>query len=143
MPHVQDRFSFPAKAASNIGARKPVGISPGASISNPTTNPFPVGVNVFPIATTTVRPQGLSGPEVASQGQQVTVYEDLGTAKAVAAASVGAGAEVAVASTNGDLGPAAGASAVAVWAVGIALDNAAAGEIFSVYVRPRQISGLV
>jgi hypothetical protein len=143
MPFSQDRFSTPVKAASNIGARRPVTLVSSASISNPSSNPFPVSVSVITAATNNVRPFGVLGPENASQGQAVAVYEDLSTVKVTAAASFGINGEVGVASTNGDIGPVAAASGVAVWAVGIALENAVAGEVGSVYVRPRQISGLV
>jgi hypothetical protein len=78
------------------------------------------------------------------------VYLDDNIVKAVAAASLGAGAEVCVASigvasgaqrnaiaTITLLGPLTIASGTAKWAVGIAMDPAAAGEVFSVYLKPR------
>lgn len=66
-----------------------------------------------------------------------------GVAKCLAAASLGAFARVAPASTNGGLGPAASWNAVstvgAVWvhSVGIALEPAAAGTYFAVLLDPR------
>jgi hypothetical protein len=59
-------------------------------------------------------------------------------------ASVGAGVEVSVASVNGGLGPvAAGASGFDKQAVGLSQGAAAAGDIFSVLLRPRNIGGQV
>lgn len=106
-------------------------------------------------ATNTDRPFGISDASVA-QGQRVTVYEDGNIVKAVAAASLGHGGEVGVATfgvasaaqgnalaTITQLGPVTGASGVSKWAVGVAMENAAAGEVFSVYVSPRQLSNLI
>jgi hypothetical protein len=60
-----------------------------------------------------------------------------------AGGSLGHGADVGVASTNGALGPVSAASGVARYRVGQALTAAAAGETFSLYVNPKQLSGLV
>ena len=68
-----------------------------------------------------------------------------GKAKAVCGASVGAGARVAIASTNGALGPAAaaggagGASLGARYQVGLTLRAYAAGDIMTVLLDPGQI----
>lgn len=73
------------------------------------------------------------------------VYQ--GIAKAIAMASLGAGAIVAVGSANGQLGPIS-ASGVASslgnvqlprFAIGRALENAAAGQIFAVAIDRREV----
>ncbi|MCL4836422.1 MAG: hypothetical protein KJ058_00465 [Thermoanaerobaculia bacterium] len=91
---------------------------------------------------------GLTIATGASVGNTVGVAV-AGYAKAVAAASLGAGCRVGVASTNGALGP-VGASGLAAhvasagavepkFQVGRALEAAAAGAIFTVLVDPQQI----
>jgi len=101
------------------------------------------------------RPFGMLDDGTAASGVAAAVYDDGNVVKAIAAASLGAGAEVAVASigvassaqrnaiaTTTLFGPVAGASGVALWSAGVALDNAAAGEVFSLFIRPRQTGGL-
>lgn len=88
-------------------------------------------------------PQGVTGDATALQGESVTVYGRGAIVAAVAAASLGAGADVGIGSTNGALGPISGASGVTKWAVGKSVESAAAGEKFSVYVDPRQLSNLI
>lgn len=87
------------------------------------------------------RPLGSIDVASLAQGQHVAVYEDGNVVKAKAAASLGVGAEV---YSNGSISllPAAAASGSAIWAVGVAESPAAAGEIFSLRVHIRQISGL-
>jgi hypothetical protein len=92
-------------------------------------------------ASSNVKPFGLTDT-AASQGNAVTVIEQTSIAKAVCAASVGPGAIVGVASANGALGPVSGASGSTVWSIGESRTNAAAGETFSVYINPRQLSNL-
>jgi hypothetical protein len=70
-------------------------------------------------------------------GEQVTVYGEGNIVKALAGASVGVGAEVGVGSDNGSLSPAAAASGRQ--ALGVSRTPAAAGEYFSVEIRPRQV----
>jgi hypothetical protein len=98
--------------------------------------------SVFPVATNNVRPLGLNGPATGLQGEAITIYDDGAVVEAIAGASLGAGAELVVASTNGTIAPGAGASGVTRWAVGYSIEAAAAGEKFSLYVRPRQISNV-
>lgn len=87
---------------------------------------------------------GLTIATVATYGYSVAVVTD-GKAKAVCGASVGAGARVAIASTNGALGPAAaaggagGASLGARYQVGLTLRAYAAGDIMTVLLDPGQI----
>lgn len=96
---------------------------------------------VLPLATNSQEPLG-AVHATALTGEGLAVHETKSIVKAVAAASLGAGADLMVASTNGALGPAAaGASGVVRWRVGVSQEAAAAGETFSVYVNPRQISG--
>lgn len=86
---------------------------------------------------------GFTIASAASPGDPLAVVHE-GVVKALCVASVGAGVEVSVASVNGGLGPvAAGASGFDKQAVGISQDAAAAGEIFSVLLRPRNIGGQV
>lgn len=82
---------------------------------------------------------GFTGDATALQGEAVTVYGTDDWVTAVAGASLGAG-PVAIASANGALGPAAQASGVSRRRVGISLEPAAAGEKFTVYVRPELLS---
>lgn len=93
-------------------------------------------------ASAALRPLGVVGAATALAGEAVTVYDDGAIVEAVAGASLGAGGELGVASTNGTIAPVAGASGVTRWSVGQALESAAAGEHFSLYVRPRQISNV-
>lgn len=97
---------------------------------------------VVPVATKGVEPMGLTGAASAPLGGAVVVYGPGNIVKAVAGASLGANTPIGVASTNGALGPVAGASGSAVWQVGTSRTAAGAGERFSLYVNPRQLSGL-
>lgn len=78
----------------------------------------------------------------ALQGEGVTIAGHGEYAKAVAAASLGAGADIAVVGATRSLGLAAGASGSARYSVGQSVTAAAAGEVFTLYVNPRQLSGL-
>lgn len=97
---------------------------------------------VVPLASPAQRPVGVTIAS-AAQGKPVAVYGIGNTVKAIANASVGFGALVGIASTNGSLGPVAAASGVTVWAVGEARENAAAGETFSVFVNPRPLDAQI
>lgn len=90
-----------------------------------------------PVATSNVEPFGYAGEATAAVGETLTVYEALNIVKAVAAASLGVNAAVTVASTNGALGPAV-IVASGHYEHGKSLTPAAAGEVFSLYVRPRK-----
>lgn len=92
---------------------------------------------------------GITAATVASPGDPAAIVWT-GVAKARAAASVGAGAPVGAASTNGALGPimpsgilaSFGASAGLQqnrYAVGFAKTSAAAGEYFSVVIDPHSV----
>lgn len=144
MAFVVDRYSLPFKCASAIPPRTVVALDKTAN-------------QVIPYTNASQRPYGISQATGATVGAGIAVYESPGVAKAVAAASLGMGAEVSLASlgvasaaqsnslaTITLLGPAAvAASGTVQWAVGVALTPALAGEIFSVKLEPRQVSGLV
>lgn len=97
---------------------------------------------VVPLATSNAEPIGIS-LATALQGKAVTILDGLSVVKVTAGASLGAGTDVGVASTNGTLGPVSGASGSTVYRVGKSTSAAAAGEKFSLYVKPKQVSGLV
>lgn len=136
------------QAASGLSARTVVKVA-GASL--------PLAV-VQIGASVNQEPRGLTG-DVASipLGQNTVIYEDNSVVKAIAGASLGAGSDVGFATlglasaaqgtqfqaTVVQLGPVVGASGVVVWSVGKSRSNAAAGELFSLEIRPRQLSGLV
>jgi hypothetical protein len=91
---------------------------------------------------------GLTIATGASVGNTVGVAV-AGFAKAIAAASLGAGARVGIASDNGALGPigpsglvahvGSGGAVAPKFQVGRAIEAAAAGAIFTVYLDPAQI----
>jgi hypothetical protein len=70
----------------------------------------------------------------------VTIYEDANIVKAVAAASVGAGVEVMVGSSNGALYDSTASlfAASGHWAVGLSLTAANAGEVFALEIKVRK-----
>lgn len=128
-----------------------------ASAINPRSAVQLVGTSellAIPAASTNLRPFGVTGGGTAGasgilSNDQITVYEEGNIVKVRAAASLGVGAEVGVNSASGGAAgfspvtPASlGASGVAVWSSGQALSPAAAGEYFSLYVKPRLIGGL-
>jgi hypothetical protein len=87
--------------------------------------------------------QGFIGDATALRAEAVTVFGEDAVITAVAAASVGAGANVGVASTNGALGPVVGASGISRFRAGKSIESAAAGEQFSVQVKVSQLSNLI
>lgn len=125
------RDGFSALAASAILPGQIVGIASGADRQ------------VSPIGSSNIEPFGVTPFASAAIGEGITVLESRQVVAAIAAASLGAGGDVgvvAVATTS--LGPVAAASGGVVWRVGRALNSAAAGEEFSLYIHPRQLSGL-
>jgi hypothetical protein len=121
------RDGFPAKAATTIQAGQVVGVSAGA-----------VQRTVQPVVANTAEPFGVA-LATALTGESVSVLESRNVVKVSAAASLGAGADVAVVGATSSLGFTV---ASGVWRVGVALTGvAAAGEVFSVYVSPRQRIG--
>lgn len=125
--------TLPMKAASAIAQWVPVMPLAGASSVDHTViragslNDLPIGMTIATIA---------------SVGDPVTVVVG-GIAKGIAGASLGAGAPVGVGSTNGVLipqTPSVTATAMALrWVVGVSLDAAAAGDVFSIWVKPDQL----
>lgn len=125
------RTAFPGIAASNLVPRTVVKLADGSqdrAVCGATNNTeMPLGISLA---------SGL-------RGEAVTVHDRGNVVKVVAAASLGVGADVnlAAAGTH-SLAPVAGASGAARWSVGQAVSSAAAGEVFSLYVNPRQLSNL-
>jgi hypothetical protein len=123
---------FPGIAASVIQDRQVVALDTGATersmvpMSGGTSMPFGIEVR----------------GATALQGEGVAIADRGNYAKAIAAASLGAGADIAVVGATRSLGLAAGASGLAKWTVGQSVTAAAAGEVFTLYVNPRQLSGL-
>jgi hypothetical protein len=95
---------------------------------------------VVPVTASTDLAIGVNGEATAAVDAPLTVYEIGSIREVLAAASVGAGANVAVASSNGGVAPVAAASGVIRAAVGQSVTPAAAGEYFSLYVRPIALS---
>lgn len=95
---------------------------------------------VIPCGTWNLEAQGINGPATGAVGDAITVYANDSIVEAIAGASVGPGADVAVGSTNGVLAPVAAASGVVRNRVGKSLEGAAAGEKFSVYVNPARMA---
>ncbi len=120
---------FPAIAASDLNPGRVVKLDVGDTQRQ-----------VVPVATSNGEPLGVA-LATGLQGKPVTIELNGSIVKVVAGGSIGAGADVGVASTNGSLGPVSGASGSVVFTVGKAMSAAAAGESFSLYVRPRQLSG--
>jgi hypothetical protein len=126
------RSGYPAIAASAINDRAAVALDSGDTQRQ-----------VVPIATNNVEPFGVTIATAVNPGDGITVLDPLNTVKVTACASLGAAAAVGVASTNGQFGPVSGASGVTRWQVGKSVTAAAAGETFSLYVKPQQLSNLI
>lgn len=139
MAFVEDRFSLPFKAASALVPKDVVRLA---------------SLGVIRCASTNFEPFGLVEATGATPGLGVAVFEEHTVQKAIAGASLGYGTDVGIATvgiasgaqpdgvaTVTQLGPVSAASGSVVHRVGIALEPAAAGEIFSVYLKPRQLSG--
>lgn len=130
------RIVLPFTAASAIGAFRPV-FQPIASSRDEV---------VVPAGTTNQDLLGLSIATVASALNDIAVVV-AGVAKAVAGASLGAGARLTVGSDNGILVPiqasGVGSGAPAAvgpkYQIGKAVHAAAAGDTFSVLLQPEQI----
>lgn len=130
------------KAASNLPAHAVVALD---SVQNQV---------IQSASTNSALPIGITGGS-AGVGEAAVVYERTNIVRAIAGASLGYGAEVGLATvgvassaqggttlaTVTQLGPVAGASGSVVNSVGLAMEPAAAGEIFSVLINPRQLSG--
>lgn len=142
MAHADNDLVLPLKAASAMGQGVVAALlQVASSVAETVTAAASAGWLGVPI--------GITIASTASPGEPQAVVVS-GVAKARAAASVGAGAKVGAASTNGALGPVLpsgilasfGASAglqPTRWAVGVALTSAAAGEYFAVFVDVDQV----
>lgn len=150
---IRPNFQLPVPPASTIIPRSVVKL---------------VGSNalrLLPVASSNDRPFGIIGEATAPvtgavnsavQGFVAQVIEEGNVVKAIAGASFAAGAELCVgtigvasaaqggsyAATVTQLTPLVQASGSVQWAVGIALTPAGPGDIFSLYVKPRQVGGL-
>lgn len=123
---------LPGIAASSINAGQAVSLDVGD-----------VQRQFLPISTNSIEPFGVARATAVTAGDAVTVWDTGHVVRiATAVASLGHGADIGVASTNGALGPITGASGSVKWAVGKSLSAAAAGETFSLSIRPRQLGGL-
>lgn len=118
---------LPFKTASAIAHRQAVKLSPSA-----------VGQVVL-AATVADEPFGVTIASAPVDGQ-VEIYDEGNVVHAVAGGSVGHGAAVGVASSNGRLSPTGLIAASGHWEVGVSLSAAAAGEGFALYVRPRKVA---
>lgn len=123
---------MPYKGASAIGAWVPVMALPGGSALDETVQRAG-SINDVAI--------GMTIATVASPGDSAAVVMT-GRAKAIAGASLGEGAFLGVGSVNGiliPLSPSAAAAPTALrYVVGKAIVNAAAGDIFTIEVKPEQ-----
>ena len=124
------RSAFPGLAASNINTRAALTLASGTDRG------------LVPVATCNVRPHSIA-LATALRGEAVTAHDEGNYVKINAGASMGPGAEIGVASTNGALAPVAGASGSVVYSVGQSVGAGVAGEVTTLYVNPRQLSGLV
>lgn len=121
---------LPFTAASDCNPERVVTIDTGISRG------------VVPVATNNVEPFGVNGQPTQLRTESVTIYGPDDIVQVTACASLGAGAVVGIASTNGQLGPVAAASGVSRYRVGVSLEAAQPGEKFSLYVKPKQLSNL-
>jgi hypothetical protein len=97
---------------------------------------------VVPVSTVNVEPLGIALASAVNPGDGVTVLDRGNIVKVLAAASLGAGADVGVVGATTSLGLVAAASGVVKWAAGKSETAAAAGEVFSFLINPRQVGGL-
>jgi hypothetical protein len=95
----------------------------------------------LPLASCNLEPVGLAVASVVNPGDALTVYDQGHVVRWTAIASIGHGADVGVASTNGALGLIAGASGSIKFRVGRTLTAGVAGDTVSLLVHPRQTSG--
>lgn len=123
-------LQLPVKAATTLAPRTPVRYA-GTS-----------GLLAVPVGTCNLEIDGYTGAGTTASGAIAAIYETGNVVKAVAAASLGAGAQVTVGSDNSRLIPFTGASGTVKWVHGKALSPAADGEVFALFVRPRQTGGL-
>jgi hypothetical protein len=100
-------------------------LSGGSSLSETVRQSASLNDLQFGITRATVAPR-----------ESISYFAPGGVGKAIACASLGAGALVTVGSTNGKLVPIAASSGIYAWAVGVAVHNAQPNDIFAVYISP-------
>lgn len=151
---IRPNFQLPVSPASTIVPRSVVKLV-GSNV-----------LQILPVASNNDRPFGVIGEATAPVGVgdgrsafssfPAAVLEEGNVVKAIAMASLGVGVEVAVATigvctgvqgasglaTVTQLAPLAVASGAGAWAVGISLDAAPGGSLFTLYVKPRKTSAL-
>jgi len=136
MAFENSNFAKSYKAASAVNAGQPVmllgALTPGSAVNE----------TIVPAGSSNLDVLGVARASVAAGGA-VDVDLPPGFVKVIAAASLGAGARVAVGSTNGRVVPAAlafsGSTAAVKAVVGIAETSAVDGDIFTIQLRPEQI----
>lgn len=150
---IRPNFQLPVLPASTVVPRTPVKL-----VGSNALRVLPVGTStdqIFAMVGEATAP--VSGAaNSAVQGFAAQLLEPGNIVKAIAAASFAAGVEVMV----GTIGVAtlaqggsyvatvpqfitlAAASGAAIWSAGFALDTGIAGELFTLYLRPRQTGGL-
>lgn len=101
---------------------------------------------VLPVASLNELPAGVvlatAGASGLNQGEVVAVYEELNVVEAIAGASMGVDCEVVIGSSNGALIPLNTASVFSAsghYSVGRSQTAAAAGEYFSLFIKPRKV----
>ena len=124
-----DTNEFPGIAASNCGDKMVVTLTTGGERA------------VCPVIAATTEPHGIT-IATALRTEGVTVIGQGNYAKAIAAASLGVGANVGILGATRSLGLVSTASGTANWRVGKSVTAAAAGEVFTLYVNPSQLGGL-
>ena len=135
MAHKDEKFNFPARAASAIAQYVPVTFQSPSAQSEMVIRAGSINDDIV----------GMTIATVASPGDVVAVAFG-GVQKGIAGASMGAGARVGVGCVNGILipllasgGPASVNQIVLRYAVGRALKNAVAADIIPVLLQPEQI----
>ena len=134
-------FTIPLKAASVIN---PITAASGFTVTG--LRPVKLAAAedaISPVTALADEPHGFAKLASYAIGDRVTVYEEGNYVKAVAAASLGAGADVGCATSGGQLAPVVAASGVTRWRVGKSLGPAAANEVFTVVIKPQQLSNLI
>lgn len=125
---IRDEHNVPLRAAGTIAQYRPVKLSPTAAETVQIAGTAADRVFGF-----------VAGP--VNNGEQVAVREEGNYVKAVAAASLGANTEVIVGSSDGSLIAASTAiTASGHWVVGISIGAAAAGGVFTCYIKPRKVA---
>lgn len=131
-------FTIPLTAASVINP-----IASGAILGLRPVALAAAAESVSPVTALSQEPFGFAKLASYAIGDRVTTYEEGNYVKAVAAASLGGGTDVGCATSGGQLSPVTGASGVTRWRAGKSLGPAAAGEVFTVLIKPQQLSNLI